>query len=89
MWFRRASGLGLSKHRGDLAWIVALENTSHARLNFFNLWAFRDSSEDAKGGWRKEGGKPHEGHPSQKGVLDILRLVRFPHPSGLNALFFL
>ena len=37
------------------------------------------SSEDAMGGWKKEGGgKPHEWHPSQKGV-----------PSGVSALFFL
>ena len=41
------------------------------------------------GGWKKEGGgKPHEGHPSQKGVLDPLRLVRFPPPQ-VSLLFFL
>ena len=42
------------------------------------------------GGWKKEGGgKPHESHPSQKGVWDLLRTVRFPPPSGVSALFFL
>ena len=48
-------------------------------------------SEDAMGGWKKEGGgKPHEWHPSQKGVLDPPpRTVRFPPPSGVSALFFL
>ena len=38
-------------------------------------------SEDAVGGWKKdEGGKPHEGHPSEKGVLDPPRTVSFPPP---------
>ena len=38
-------------------------------------------SEDPMGGWKKEGGgKPHEWHPSQKGVLDPPRTVRFPPP---------
>ena len=47
-------------------------------------------SEDAMGGWKKEGGgKPHEWHPSQKGVLDPPRTVRFPPPSRASALFFL
>ena len=32
---------------------------------------------------------PHEWHPSQKGVLDPPRTVRFPTPSGVSALFFL
>ena len=42
------------------------------------------------GGWKKEGGgKPHEGHPSQKGFWTPLRLVRFPPPSGVIGLFFL
>ena len=42
------------------------------------------------GGWKKEGGgKPHEWHPSQKGVLDPPRTVRFPPPSGVSALFLL
>ena len=39
----------------------------------FHLFAFAldDTSEDAMGGWKKEGcGKPHGGHPSRKGVLD-------------------
>ena len=42
------------------------------------------------GGWKKEvGGKPHEWHPSQNGVLDPPRTVRFPPPSGVSALCFL
>ena len=35
------------------------------------------------------GGKPHEWHPSQKWVLDPPRMVPFPPPSGVSALFFL
>ena len=47
-------------------------------------------SEDAMGGWKKVGrGKPHDWHPSQKGLLDPPRTVRFPPPSGVVALFFL
>ena len=41
------------------------------------------------GGWNKEGGgKPHEGHPSQKGVLDPPSYGTFSTPP-LVALFFL
>ena len=40
------------------------------------------------GGWKKEGGgKPHEWHPSQKGVLDPPSYGT--SPSGVSALFFL
>ena len=46
-------------------------------------------SEDAMGGWQKEGGgKPHEWHPSQKGVLDPPSYGTFSTPSGVSALFF-
>ena len=40
-------------------------------------------SGNAMEGWKKNrgGGKPHEGHPSQKGILDPPRTVRSP-PSG-------
>ena len=38
-------------------------------------------SEDAMGGWQKEGGgKPHERHPSQKEFWTPPRTVRFPPP---------
>ena len=54
------------------------------------LHFFCQESGDAMGGWKKEGGgKPHEWHPSQKGVLDLPRTVGFPPPSGVSALFFL
>ena len=43
------------------------------------------------GGGKKEGGgKPHEGHPSQKGVLGPPSYGTFSNPpSGVSALFFL
>ena len=48
-------------------------------------------SEDAMGGWKKEGGgKPHEWRPSQNGVLDPPSYGTFSTPpSGVSALFFL
>ena len=33
------------------------------------------------------GGKPHEGHPSQNHLWTPLRLVRFPPPADVVALF--
>ena len=40
------------------------------------------------GGQKKEGGgKPHEGHPSQKRFWTPLRLVSFPPLSRVSALF--
>ena len=42
-------------------------------------------------GWKKRGGEPHESRrtPLPKTGLGPLRLVRFPLPSGVVALFFL
>ena len=48
------------------------------------------SSEDAMGGWKKEGGwKTSRMTPLPKRALDPPRTVRFPPPSGVSALFFL
>ena len=46
-------------------------------------------SEDAMGGWKKEGGgKPHERHPSQKVVLDPPSYGTFSTPPQVSVLCF-
>ena len=53
-------------------------------------WVLDSFSEDAMGGWKKEGGgKPHEWHPSQKGVLDPPSYGTFSTPLRCQCSVFL
>ena len=79
----------LSVHGLHFTVYAASKKYDSSRVAHLKL-SFSLESEDAIGGWKKEGGgKPHEWHPSQKGVLDPPRTVRCPPPSDVSALFFL